>query len=238
MGNPSKQTVAGHLADGSLIFGLAGLTFLLGCQELFDADVWWHLRAGRWFLEHRAVPQVDPFTFGSAGQPWIDLHWLFQVGLALAFAAGGVAGTILLAAAGATGAVIVGLGLRNAAGRCGSCAAGWIPGVLLASSRFDPRPEIVTLGCLSAFFGILLRAARRRAGSGCWCRSKSSGSTRTGCSSSGRGPWCSSCSIARSWEVSLPGAGSGCRAWRSGWRAWRTPTACGACSCRLSCSRS
>ncbi len=158
MWNPSKLTRAGRLADGLLMFALAGLTFLLGCQELFDADVWWHLRAGRWILEHRAVPWVDPFTFGSAGQPWVDVHWLFQVGLTLAFGAFGVAGTILLAAAGASGAVVAGFGLRHREWPAWIVAAAWLPGVLLASTRFDPRPEIVTLVCLSAFFGILLRA--------------------------------------------------------------------------------
>ncbi len=158
MWSPRKQTAAIRLADASLTLALAGLTFLLGCQELFDADVWWHLRAGRWIIEHRAVPQVDPFTFGSAGQPWIDLHWLFQVGLALAFAGFGVAGTILFAATGATLAVVVGLCLRKREWPAWIVAAAWIPGVLLASSRFDPRPEIVTLGCLVAFIGILGRA--------------------------------------------------------------------------------
>jgi hypothetical protein len=158
MWSPRKLAQPGRLADGSLTLALSGLTFLLGCQQLFDADVWWHLHAGRWILEHHAVPRVDPFTFGSAGERWIDLHWLFQVVLALSFAAGGVAGTIVLAAAGAATAVGVGLMLRQGRWPTWIVAAAWIPGVLLASSRFDPRPEIVTLCCLSAFFGILLRA--------------------------------------------------------------------------------
>jgi hypothetical protein len=145
-------------ADALLTVALGMLTFLFACKELFDADLWWHLRAGRWILEHRSVPRTDPFTFGSAGQPWIDLHWIFQMALALAYAAGGVAGTILLAAAGATTAVVWGFSLRDRQWPAAMVAAAWIPGVLLASTRFDPRPEIVTLICLSAFFGILLRA--------------------------------------------------------------------------------
>jgi hypothetical protein len=51
--------------------------------------------------------------------------------------------------------------LRDGAWPAAAVAAGWIPGVLLASTRFDPRPEIVTLICLSAFFGVLLRARQR-----------------------------------------------------------------------------
>src|SRR5437763_631650 len=129
---------ARRLADGLLTLVLAGLAFLLGCQELFDADAWWHLRAGRWILEHRAIPRVDPFTFGAAGRPWIDLQWTFQVALALAFAAGGVPGTIVLTAAIAASTTVVGLASRGREGPAWVVAAAWLPGLLLASSRFDP----------------------------------------------------------------------------------------------------
>jgi tetratricopeptide (TPR) repeat protein len=155
---PCAPRLRGRLADLPLTAALALLTFLLACQELFDADTWWHLRAGRWILEHRAVPRTDPFTYGAPAQPWIDLHWLFQVTLALAYAAGGVAGIIVLAAAGATAAVLTGFGLRQREWPAALVAAAWVPAVLLTSTRFDPRPEIVTLIGLSAFFGILLRA--------------------------------------------------------------------------------
>src|SRR5262249_9803305 len=134
-------TMRARLANALLTAALGLLTFLLACQELFDADVWWHLRAGRWILENRAVPRARPFTFGSLGEPWIDLHWLFQVVLALAYAAGGVAGTIVLAAAGATTAVVAGFALRRRDWPPATVAAAWVPGVLLASTRFDPRPE-------------------------------------------------------------------------------------------------
>src|SRR3954447_4088368 len=66
---PIAAESARRLIDAALAIALAGLTFLLGCQELFDADVWWHLRAGRWIVDNRAISRVDPFTFGSAGLP-------------------------------------------------------------------------------------------------------------------------------------------------------------------------
>jgi hypothetical protein len=61
-----------------LLFG--ALAFLLGCFEMLDTDVWWHLRGGEWILQHGMVPDLDPFSFGSADQRWIDLHWLSQAG--------------------------------------------------------------------------------------------------------------------------------------------------------------
>lgn len=149
---------ARRVADGLLLIGLAGLAFLLGCQELFDSDVWWHLRAGRWIVEHRAVPRVDPFTFGSAGRPWVDLHWLFQLALFQAHRAAGVAGVILLAAGVVTAAFTAGFALRDRDWAAWVVAAAWLPGLLLASTRFDPRPEIATLLGLAVTFGVLVRA--------------------------------------------------------------------------------
>ena len=87
-----------YVADRTLHLLLMAVAFLLGCQELFDADVWWHVRSGQWILEEGRVPALDPFTFASADRAWVDLHWLFQVILAAVFAAGGVRGVIVLTA--------------------------------------------------------------------------------------------------------------------------------------------
>jgi tetratricopeptide (TPR) repeat protein len=152
---------ARRLADGLLAVVPAGLAFLLGCHELFDGDIWWHLRTGRWIIENRAIPRVDQFTFGSEGRPWVDLHWTFQVAMATAEAAGGAAGVILLAAAVGAAAILVGVGGRGRDWPAWVVAAAWLPGLILASSRFDPRPEVLTLLCLSAFLAILPRARRR-----------------------------------------------------------------------------
>lgn len=66
---------------------LAGLPFLLlaillavfGLRRIAALDIWWHLAAGRWIAEHGEVPRADVFSHTAAGQPWYDVHWLFQV---------------------------------------------------------------------------------------------------------------------------------------------------------------
>jgi hypothetical protein len=82
--NRTSPVRARRLADGALILLVAGAAFLLGCRELFDADVWWHVRAGQWIWSHRNVPTLDPFTFASASRPWVELHWLFELAVAAA----------------------------------------------------------------------------------------------------------------------------------------------------------
>src|SRR5262249_24076409 len=99
-------------ADRLLFLAMAVLAGLLGCYELFDTDVWWHLRTGRWILEHRRVPRLDLFTFSSADRPWIDLHWGFQVALATAHAMGGVPAMVLLAALASAAAVAIAVTAR------------------------------------------------------------------------------------------------------------------------------
>jgi hypothetical protein len=56
-----------------------------------DADIWWHLRTGQWVVEHRAVPDVDPFA--ASHKPWIAYSWLYEVlvyGLYQAFGLAGI----------------------------------------------------------------------------------------------------------------------------------------------------
>lgn len=43
------------------------------------SDFWWHLAAGRWTIEHGAIPWVDPFSFTAAGRVWLNDAWLSDV---------------------------------------------------------------------------------------------------------------------------------------------------------------
>src|SRR3989338_10285503 len=66
----------------ALAAGLLGLgLWIPACAwfPLTDADIWWHLAAGRRMLETRAFLRSDPFCLASLGAPWVDLHWGFQL---------------------------------------------------------------------------------------------------------------------------------------------------------------
>jgi hypothetical protein len=45
-------------------------------------DYFWHLAAGRWIIDHHAVPVQDPLAVASAKTPWINGEWLYEVVLA------------------------------------------------------------------------------------------------------------------------------------------------------------
>ena len=65
-------------------------------RPLGDPDIWWHLAAGRWMLEHGGVPRVDPFSFTALGTRWTDSHWLYEMILYSIQRLSGYGGVILL----------------------------------------------------------------------------------------------------------------------------------------------
>ncbi|MGH7222211.1 MAG: hypothetical protein ACRELF_03195, partial [Gemmataceae bacterium] len=67
---------------------LAAAFILLSRWPLWYTDVWGHLKFGQWIVQHRALPERDPFTPIANGQPCIHFYWLGQSSLYLLFSAG------------------------------------------------------------------------------------------------------------------------------------------------------
>src|SRR4029077_16073627 len=58
---------------------LALLYLILSFQAMLpieDPDIWWHLRAGQWIVDNRAVPARD--FLSSMEKPWIAYSWSFE----------------------------------------------------------------------------------------------------------------------------------------------------------------
>lgn len=83
------------------MFGaLLALSFVcVAPAALNDGDTYWHIAAGSWMLDHRALLRVDPFSYTFAGKPWQTHEWLSEVLMALAYRLSGWSGIVLLAAA-------------------------------------------------------------------------------------------------------------------------------------------
>jgi hypothetical protein len=71
-----------------LVFALGAI---LGWREIGCPDIGFHLSSGRWIVEHKAVPQTDPFSYTMSSHRYIDLQWLFQLALYGAHQLGGTA---------------------------------------------------------------------------------------------------------------------------------------------------
>lgn len=74
-------------------FGLIVPAIIGSSLTIFnDGDVHWHIAAGQWILDHRAVPQVDPFSFTFGGRPWTAFEWGSQLIYGSAYHLAGYAG--------------------------------------------------------------------------------------------------------------------------------------------------
>jgi Flp pilus assembly protein TadD len=167
------------MSSRPLIAGVCLLVLLLGAAlALFPVasfDIWWHLATGRWIIEHRAVPGVDPFSHTAAGAPWVTHEWLAEVLFFLVHRLGGTDLLILFKALAVAGALLLLLlasqrtllrlalpdreadGSPREKGLLWLCAAAaLLPAAHLLSFRAFVRPHLFTVLFLAAELAILL----------------------------------------------------------------------------------
>jgi hypothetical protein len=143
------------------------LAAVFAFRRLDDFDTWWHLAAGRWIVEHRAIPRFDVLSHTVRDHPWVNLEWAYEVILYLLHVAGGP--VLLCAAAAVTCSLAVWLLLRLARIHLGDVGGAWIVLVALfvIQDRFVVRPEMVSFPLLAGLLSIL-HIGRRREGRGLW----------------------------------------------------------------------
>jgi hypothetical protein len=136
--------VVARTADrvGALVVALVGA--LLAAPPIRDTDWGWHVAQGERVLVERALPWDDVWMWTTDGLRAAPYAWLFDVLLALAERAAGVAG---VAAFGVVGCVLLGSALR--AGLRALGAPPWPATALAAATllavrlRLVPRPHVV-----------------------------------------------------------------------------------------------
>ena len=148
------------VADAGILLLFLGLTFLLGVFPQHDTDFWWHLRTGDLIRKTGELPRTDWYTFGAAGNSWIDLHWGFQVALSWLYSRGGVNATIFAKCIVTTIAVGLVISARRRTWPLWVMALAWIPALLVLGGRMYVRPETVTLLYLCIDLAILTRIDR------------------------------------------------------------------------------
>lgn len=139
---------------------LVVLAFILGCFEITDYDLWWHLRAGQLIRQSGSVPHTDLFSFTSPDNLWIDVHWCFQVLLSWIFDRYGSAGLVVWKATLGATVTLIGLTAYRSEGSRTVQVLVWLPAILLMSSRFFERPEMLTLIFTALFLSVLFHAER------------------------------------------------------------------------------
>jgi hypothetical protein len=144
-----------------LVLSLLGLAAVAGTLRLRAYDTFWHLAAGRWILEHGAVPRIDPFRFTSRDTLWVDHEWLFQVVIAGLERVGGLPALVA-----ARTLLVVGIAalllraLRRAGAPLPAAVIVVVVAVLGARGRLFLRPELASLLGLVVLLALLQRLRR------------------------------------------------------------------------------
>src|SRR5215469_4015748 len=54
------------------------LAFVVSCNALTETSIFAHLKTGQLINAHSGPLLTDVFSYTKAGEPWVDLPWLFQ----------------------------------------------------------------------------------------------------------------------------------------------------------------
>ncbi len=142
---------------------LAALTFMsvfvMAARPPLDTDTYWHLRAGEWQVEQRALLRVDTFSHTRAGEQWINHSWLSQLAIYGAYAALGDVGLALYTAVLAT----AGMAFVYPQLRTNAMVRAFVTVLAAASAAifWSARPQMVSF-FLSAVVLYLLWLRRKR----------------------------------------------------------------------------
>jgi len=78
------------------MFLLAAVIFGFSVKQIAEPDIWWHLRNAAYVFQQHSFPNVDTYSFGAAGSPWLDHEWLSEIPFFLGFRAMGLQGILTL----------------------------------------------------------------------------------------------------------------------------------------------
>lgn len=142
-----------------VLCAVAALTVLLAWRSESSRDFGYHLATGRFILEHGSWPRVDSFTYTLEGRPYLDLHGLFQIVLALAYRAGGMIGIGVLRVlfALATFALLWVSARQRGVRSPTLLGLGFALALLTWQVRLTTRPELATSACLALELLLLRR---------------------------------------------------------------------------------
>ena len=163
---PSQPTTEERSRDDAwtrfaVAFAITALTVLLAWRTESSRDFGYHLASGRWILEHAAWPTVDSFTYTLAGRPYIDMHGLFQIALALAYRGGMIGIGLLRVAFALSTFAILWVSARDRGVRSPALLGmGFAIALLTWEVRLMTRPELASGLCLAAQLYLLHRHAR------------------------------------------------------------------------------
>jgi len=134
------------------------LLLLAGDKLLADGDSYWHLAAGQWILENRAIPETDPFSQTMSGAPWTSHEWLSEIILTLSYQMAGWSGLVIITALSTALALAILCRYLQLYFHPIWIAAAAVMTLLLLSQHLFARPHVLALPLMMIWISALLRA--------------------------------------------------------------------------------
>jgi hypothetical protein len=133
-----------------VLVAAAALAALAACIDVLDdPDLFWHLRLGRWILDHRAVPHTELFSFTAQGSPLTAHEWGSEVIFALVVQVGGLLLLAVVMGLVAWSALIaLGLRARQRGAGLAAVAVALLLGARAAEPVLGTRPQVFTVALL------------------------------------------------------------------------------------------
>lgn len=129
-----------------LLVAVVLASFAAGVDVLDDPDLFWHLRLGRWILDHLSVPHHELFSYTAQGNPMTAHEWGSEVLFTAVNAVGGLLAVALLMAVVGWSALVA-LALRSRARGAGPVvvALALLLGARAAEPVLGTRPQVITV---------------------------------------------------------------------------------------------
>lgn len=153
--------------ERALFFLLAALAVSGFFVPEINPDLFWHLSAGRYMVEHKAIPRADFLSHTMAGTPWYDFEWLTQLIYYPVYRLGGYPGFILLRALLLSALLAAALALLRLFG-----LRDWVRGgaalFIMKGQNLSLRPDLFSLIFFGGLFWVLesVRLGRLKLGPG------------------------------------------------------------------------
>ena len=133
---------------------LAAVIFRYSPRGFAEPDIWWHLRNAAYLVQQHSFPNVDTYSFGAAGSPYLNFEWLSEIPFLLGFNAGGLQGLLAVYFALFT-LIYIGVYYRSCRGgaNCLNASITTLLAVLLGVVSIGPRMLLFGWLCM---VGLLL----------------------------------------------------------------------------------
>ncbi len=145
--------------DAMLVWAAGLVALVFACTTIADSQVLVHVKTGEYLASHGVLPpRTDVFSASATDRPWINLSWLFDLGLAGLHAIGGMTALTIFQCVAAVGLVVLVMASRHR-----SVTPWWAAFVVAllavaAMPHLEASPYLVTLLGIATTLWLLVRA--------------------------------------------------------------------------------